>query len=107
MPESVLRNKTYRFAVRVVNLYRYLNNQKREYVMNKQVLRSGTSIGALIREAEFAQSKLDFISKLSISLKEANETLYWIDLLKETSSITLEMYESISRDCKEIISLLV
>jgi len=107
MSENILQNKTYKFAIRIVNLYKYLCEQKREYIMSKQILKSGTSIGALNREAEFAQSKLDFIHKLSIALKEANETIYWIDLLKETNYITVKMYESIKNDCEEIIKLLI
>jgi len=82
MKESVLRDKSYSFAIRIVKLSQFLNIEKKEYVLSKQILRSGTSIGALIREAEFGQSKADFVSKMSISLKEANETIYWISLLK-------------------------
>jgi four helix bundle protein len=107
MSDSILRNKSYKFAIRIVNLYKYLCNKKREYILSKQILRSGTSVGALNREAEFAQSKLDFIHKLSISLKEANETIYWIDLLFETNYIDKIMYESLKNDCEEIISILV
>ena len=88
MGKSVLKDKSYAFAIRVVQLYKHLSSTKKEFVLSKQVLRSGTSVGALIREAEFAQSKKDFISKMSISLKEANETVYWIDLLKDTGYLT-------------------
>ncbi|MFC1622478.1 four helix bundle protein [Patescibacteria group bacterium] len=107
MSESILKIKTYKFAIRIVNLYKYLCKEKRDYVISKQILRSGTSIGALNREAEFAQSKLDFINKLSIALKEANETIYWIELLFETNYITPEMYEGMKRDCEEIIKMLI
>ncbi|MDD5289854.1 MAG: four helix bundle protein [Patescibacteria group bacterium] len=107
MTENILKDKTYKFAIRSINLYKYLCDKKREFVMSKQVLRSGTSMGALVREAEFAQSKADFINKMSVALKEANETRYWIDLLKETNYINLEMYESIKADCEEILKLLV
>lgn len=107
MSESILKNKTYKFSIRIVNLYKYLCKEKREYIMSKQVLRSGISIGALVREAEFAQSKLDFINKMSIALKEANETMYWIDLLKETNYINLEMYNSLILDCEEILKILI
>ena len=78
MGESILKEKSYGFAIRIVNLYKYLCGNKKEYVMSKQVLRSGTSIGAMVREAEFAQSKADFTNKMSIALKEANETDYWL-----------------------------
>ena len=105
--ENILREKSYSFALRVIKLYKYLCDEKREYVMSKQVLRSGTSIGAMVRESEFAQSKADFINKLSIALKEANETDYWLLLLKDSNYITKNMYNSVNIDIKEIISLLV
>ena len=104
--ESVLRDKSYSFALRIVRLYRYLKNEHREYVLSKQVLRSGTSIGALVREAQYAQSRKDFINKLSVSLKEANETDYWLNLLKDTSYISEKMHESIESDVKELIKIL-
>jgi len=105
--KSILRVKSYNFALRVVKLYRYLSNEKREYVLSKQVLRSGTGIGALIREAEFSQSKADFIHKMSIALKEANESDYWFSLLKDSNYITLDMYNSIQPEVEELISMLV
>lgn len=83
--ENVLKDKSFLFSVEIVRLCKALQNDK-EYILSKQLLRSGTAIGALIREAEFAQSKADFINKLSVSLKEANETVYWIELLLETKS---------------------
>ena len=107
MSESVLRDKSYGFAIRVVNLYRYLCEDKKEYVLSKQLLRSGTAIGALIREAEFGQSRADFISKMSIALKEANETNYWLNLLKDTKYLNEKMFDSISADCLELIKMLV
>ena len=76
----MLKDKSYAFAIRTVNLYRFLCDEKKEFVLSKQLLRSGTAIGALIREAEFGQSKADFTSKMSIALKEANETHYWLNL---------------------------
>ena len=81
MKENILKTKSYSFALRIVRLYNFLTTEKREFVLAKQLLRSGTAIGALVREGEFGQSKLDFISKMSISLKEANETDYWLQLL--------------------------
>jgi len=105
--KSIVADKSYAFAIRVVKLFKYLKSEHNEYVLSKQVLRSGTAIGALVREAEFAQSKADFINKLSIGLKEANETDYWIDLLYDTGYITHLMYQDIKKDIKELIKLLV
>ena len=107
MTKSILKDKSYLFAIRVVKLYQFLCNEKNEFVMSKQILRSGTAIGALVREAEFGQSKADFISKMSIALKEANETDYWLNLLKDTGDITDKMFESLSKDCVELIKILV
>lgn len=98
--------KSKMFAVRIINLYKHLVGEKNEYVMSKQILRCGTSIGANIKEGEFAQSKADFISKMSIALKEAGETEYWLELLYETDYITAAQYESMRADCKELIKLL-
>lgn len=103
----VLYDKSFDFAKRIVKLSQYLNNDKKEFTLSKQVLRSGTSIGALVREAEFAQSKLDFIHKLSIALKEANETEYWLLLLLETDILEKPLSDSLILDCKELIALLV
>ena len=97
---------SYSFALRIINLYKYLLTQK-EFILSKQVLRSGTAIGALIAEGEFAQSKADFVNKLSIALKEANETIYWLDLLKDSNYLTIVMYNSIQPDNLELIKLLV
>ena len=105
--ENILKDKSYAFALRVVKLAQYLNNDQKEYVLSKQVLRSGTAIGALISEAEFAQSKPDFINKLSIGLKEANETYYWLKLLHEGKYISDTMFNSIQPQTKELIKLLV
>ena len=105
--ESILRDKSYKFAIRIVKFSQYLQEEKKEFVLSKQILRSGTSIGALIREAEYAQSNADFINKFSISLKEANETAYWLSLLKDTDYIEKRLYNSLFSDCDEIISMLV
>jgi four helix bundle protein len=105
--ESVLRAKSYEFAVRIVRLSQFLQNEKKEYILSKQVLRSGTAIGALVREAEYAQSNADFIHKFSISLKEANETNYWLSLLKDTDYIESKLYESFSEHCSELIRMLI
>lgn len=106
MSESLLATKSLDFAVRIMNLCKYLRSQKREYVISTQLLRSGTSVGANIRESKFAQSRLDFISKMSIALKEANETLYWLELLYKTDYITEPEYKSIYKECDEILRML-
>ncbi len=107
MQESPLRRKSFLFAVRVVNMTKYLRSEKSEYVLSKQLLRSGTAIGALFREAEHAESKADYLHKITIALKEANETDYWLQLLKETEYINAKMHDSIGKDCDELIRLLV
>jgi four helix bundle protein len=107
MSESILKTKSYKFAILIVKLSQTLVSDKKEYVLSKQLLRSGTAIGALIREAEFAQSKADFIHKLSISLKEANETLYWLDLLKDTNYMDKENYQIHYELNKELVAMLV
>lgn len=104
--ENILKTKSYNFARRIIKLFKYLNDEKREFILSKQALRSGTGVGALVREAEYAQSKADFISKLSIALKEANETDYWLSLLKDEEYIAEENYQGISKDCVELIKLL-
>jgi four helix bundle protein len=95
------------FAIRIVNLYKFLVYEKKELVMSKQILRSGTSIGANIREAEHAQSRADFINKLNIALKEANETEYWLELLLRTEYINRSQYDNINKDCIEVNRLLI
>lgn len=94
------------FAVRIVKLYRYLTEEKRETVISKQVLRSGTSIGANVREANSAQSKSDFVAKMSIALKECDETGYWLELLSRTGYLSKDAYRSIDADCHEIFAML-
>lgn len=105
--ENVVANKSYSFAVRIVKLYKMLSTDKREFVLSKQLLRSGTGIGALVKEAEHAQSKADFLNKMNIALKEANETCYWLMLLKDTDYLTLEEFNSINNDASEILRLLI
>ncbi len=104
--KSIIEEKSKRFAIRIIKLYKYLNAEKKEFVISKQMLRSGTSIGANVKEGEYGQSTADFISKMSIALKEAAETLYWLELLVQTDYITQEQYESISSDCIELIKIL-
>ena len=106
MKVSNIRNKTFLFAIRVVKLFQYLQTERREFVLSKQLLRSGTSIGAMVREAEHSESKADFIHKLSIAQKEINETIYWLELLKETYYLTQEQFASINDDAIEIIKIL-
>lgn len=106
MKENVVFEKSKDFAIRTVNLYKYLCDNKKEYVLSKQILRSGTSIGANIAESECAISKKDFLSKLYIALKETSETLYWLELLYKTEYIDKQMYESMYRDGEEIKRIL-
>ena len=106
MKENVVKVKSFAFAVRVVKLYQYLCTEKREFVLSKQLLRSGTSVGAMVREAEHAESKTDFKHKMGIAQKEINESIYWLELLKETEYVTQEQFESIYADAIEIIKLI-
>lgn len=99
--------KSYEFALRIVNMYRYLTGKQREYVLSKQVLRSGTAIGALYAECQHAQSKADFINKASIALKEANETLYWLRLLHDSNYLSDNIFQSIYHDADELVALFV
>ena len=105
--KNIVAEKSVAFALRIVKAYKYLCEQHKEYVLSKQMLRSGTAIGALIREAEHAESKADFIHKLSIALKEANETDYWLLILKESGYLNDMEYNSIVNECQEILRLLV
>lgn len=107
MVESILRDKSYLFAIRTVRLSQFLQSEKKEFVLSKQVLRSGTAIGALVHEAEYGQSKADFINKMNIALKEANETDYWLRILKDTDYIEQKIFDSLQSDCKELIAMLV
>ena len=104
--KGVLLNKSYNFAVRIVKLSKFLR-ENNEYVLSEQVLRSGTAIGALVREGAYAQSASDFISKLSIALKEANETDYWISLLDDTGYLDKKMTDSFEKECGELIAILI
>jgi four helix bundle protein len=104
---SIVATKSYAFAIQTVIIYRILFEERKEFVLSKQLLRSGTSIGAQIREAEHAQSAADFLHKMNIALKEANETEYWISLLKDTGFLNQEEYLVINQDCSEILKLLI
>jgi conserved hypothetical protein TIGR02436 len=107
MKSNIVKEKSFTFALQIVSLYKYLVNEKREFVLSKQVLRSGTAIGALIREAEHAESRADFIHKLSIALKEANETEYWLELLNQSDYIELEQFKLIYPKINELNRLLI
>ena len=104
--DSILKQKSLEFAKRVVRLYQHLCQDQHEHVMSKQVLRSGTSIGANVAEAIYGSSRKDFVAKLQISQKEAAETLYWLELLNSCSYIPDDLYRSLSGDCKELLALL-
>lgn len=107
MKENVIHTKSYGFALRIVKLFKFLTTEKKEYVLSKQLLRSGTAIGALVKEAEHAQSKADFINKMNVALKEANETVYWLELLKDSSYMDEKAFFSIHQDAVELLKLLV
>ena len=105
--DNVIEEKSFHFAVRIVKLNQYLRTKKKEYVLSKQLLRSGTSIGANVAESQQAQSRADFISKLEIALKETTETKYWLRLMKETGYLSESEFESIFSDCAELEKILV
>lgn len=105
--ENIVAVKSYAFAIRIVKLYKHLSQEKKEFVLSKQMLRSGTSIGALIKEAEHAQSKADFLNKMNVALKEANETEYWLMLMKDTEYLNETEFQSIKSECSEILKLLI
>ncbi len=107
MKENIIVEKSFDFAVRIVNLYKHITNNKKEYILSKQLLRSGTSIGANVTEAQRGQSKADFTAKMSIALKEAYETEYWLRLLYKTEYMNKTEYESAHNDITELISLLI
>ncbi len=106
MKESVLSTKSYAFALRVIKLYQYMVDERREFVLSKQLLRAGTSIGANIEESVHAQSKVDFIHKLAIAQKEASETSYWLRLLRDSGYVEAKLAESFLIDCEELQRML-
>ena len=106
MSENIILVKSKRFAVRIIKLCQYLCDEKKEYVLSKQLLRSGTSVGANVKEAVRGQSHADFSSKMNIALKEISETEYWLELLNETNYITDEQFQSIYNDCQEVLKIL-
>ncbi|RQP17739.1 four helix bundle protein [Parapedobacter defluvii] len=106
MKKSLVAAKSYSFALNIIRLYTFLTADRKEFVLSKQLLRSGTAVGALIREAEHAQSKKDFLSKMNIALKEANETQYWLELLKDSAFIGVDTFDDISAQSIELVKLL-
>lgn len=106
MKKSILKDKSKAFALRVIRLYKYLCEEKKEFILSKQMLRSGTSIGANIAEAFYGQSEADFMSKLSIAQKETSETIYWLELLHESEYLNHNEYDSVYSDAEELIKLL-
>jgi len=106
MKENIIKNKSFDFAIRIVKVNQYLCNEKKEFVLSKQLLRSGTSVGAMVREAEHAETKVDSKHKMSIAQKEINETIYWLELLKATDYLTTEQFEEINDFAIEIIKII-
>ena len=106
MKNNVIKDKSFDFAIRIVKLYQYLSTEKKEFTLSKQLLRSGTSIGAMVREAEHAESKSDFIHKFAIAQKEANESVYWLELLKATDYLNDKEFENINSDAIAILKLI-
>jgi len=104
--KNIIKDKSFSFAIRIVNLNNHLCTHKKEFVLSKQLLRSGTSIGALVRESQNAESTADFIHKLSISQKECDETLYWLELLKETNYLTEQEFSSIYSQANELLKII-
>ena len=104
--KSIIKDKSFAFAVRIVRLYKHLCENKKEFVLSKQLLRSGTAVGALVREAQNAESQKDFIHKLGIAQKECDETTYWLELLKETDYLTDKEFESINSEATELLKMI-
>ena len=104
--KNILKDKSFAFALRIIKLYKYLLAEKKEFIISKQVMRSGTSVGALIREAQNAESKLDFIHKLAIAQKECDETIYWLELLAESDFITRKEFDSLTAEAAEILKII-
>ena len=105
--KNVVKDKSYTFALQVIKAYKVLSQEKREFILSKQMLRSGTAIGALIKEAEHGQSRADFINKMNVALKETNETEYWLMLLKDSDYIEENTFSSLISECRELLRLLI
>lgn len=106
MRKNIIKDKSFQFAIRIVKLYQYLVETKKEFTLSKQLLRSGTSVGAMVREAEHAETKKDFIHKMAVAQKEINESIYWLELLKETQYLNHSEFENLNADAVEIIKLI-
>jgi len=106
MRKSNIRDKSFAFAIRVVKLFKYLQSNKKEYIMSKQLMRSGTSVGAMVREAEHSESKKDFIHKMAIAQKEINESIYWLELLEATDFLSKNQFDDLNKDAIEIIKII-
>lgn len=106
MKQNLVYNKAFKFSIRIIKLYQFLRNNKHEYILSKQIIRSGTSIGSNIKEATQAQSKKDFLNKINIALKETVETEYWLELMKESNFVSEESFKSIYEECKELYRIL-
>ena len=104
--ENILLSKSFLFAIRIIKLYKYLSSDKKEYVLSKQLLRSGTAVGALVREAQNAESRKDFIHKLAIAQKECDETSYWLELLKKTEYLNSGEFESMNQNAIELLKII-
>ena len=104
--DNVVQNKSYDFALRIVKVYRYLSQEKKEFVLSKQLLRSGTSVGANIEEAIGGQTKADFFAKLTIAYKEARESKYWIRLLRDSDYLTIEQSDDLLKDVEELLKII-
>jgi len=107
LTKQPLREKSFRFSLSIVKLYKYLTKEHKEFVLSKQLLRSGTAIGALVAESRYAESRADFLHKLTVALKEASESEYWIEILYESGYLETAMFKSIQGDIKELLRLLV
>ena len=106
MTDSIIKNKSFSFAIRIIKLYKFLVENKKEYILSKQLLRSGTAIGALVREAQNAESSADFVHKLGMAQKENDETLYWLELLFETQYLDEKEFISIQQDANELLKMI-
>lgn len=106
MRKNVVKDKSFDFAIRIVRLYQFLVVEKKEFVLSKQILRSGTSVGAMVREAEHSETKKDFIHKMAIAQKEINESIYWLEILKETDYLSQSEFESLNTNAIEVIKLI-
>lgn len=106
MKESIMRNKSLEFAIRIVSIYKYLSEERKEFVLSRQLLRSGTAVGAMLRESEHAESPADFIHKFAIAQKECNETAYWLELLNKTNYLNDNEYKELSNSCIELLKMI-